>query len=93
MRIDKVGKTSSPLAPAATKAPAPAAPSSGPGSFSSSADEAAQALAYEQELTSGFRGNPPDPKKAALESIDDIAARASLNIVERKDQQSKSGRQ
>ncbi|MGA2395582.1 MAG: hypothetical protein ABSH03_19755 [Candidatus Lustribacter sp.] len=87
MAIDKVGKTSSSPAPAISKAPAPAAPSSGPGSFSSAADELTQALQYEQELTSGYRGPSNDPKKAALESIDDIAARASLNIVERKGKQ------
>jgi hypothetical protein len=85
--IDKVGKSSSPPAPAISKAPAPAAPSSGPGSFSFTADDIAQGLQYEQELMSGFRGASNDPKKAALESIDDIAARASLNIVERKGKQ------
>lgn len=84
MAIDKVGKSSSPPAPAISKAPATVAPSSGPGSFSSAAEETAAGLQYEQELASGFRGLSSDPRKAALESIDDIAARASLNIVERK---------
>jgi hypothetical protein len=83
VRIDKTGKSSAP-APA-SKAPAPAAPSSGAGSFSNAADDAALALQIEQEVTGGYHP-PKDGKKAALESIDDIAARNSLNIVERKKQ-------
>jgi hypothetical protein len=83
VRIDKVGKTSAPSAPAAARPAAPAGPSSGPGSFSSTAEDAAQALEIEQQVT-GRIHNSKDAKKAALESIDDIAARNSLNIVERK---------
>jgi hypothetical protein len=74
MRIDKTGKASGPIAPA--KAKAPAAPSSGAGSFSS---------AYELEQEEAVIGGPLDGggdrgRKAALASIDDIAARNSLNI-------------
>lgn len=66
------------------KAPAPAAPSSGPGSFRDTAEEAL-ALQIEQELF-GESGSAKDPQKEALESIDDIAARASVNFVKRNDQ-------
>ncbi len=83
MRIEKAGKTSAPAAPAPIKAPGPAAPSSGAGSFSNAADEAL-ALQIEEAVINGHAGPKKDAKKAALESIDDIAARASLNIVERK---------
>jgi hypothetical protein len=82
VRIEKAGKASAPAAP--LKAPAPAAPSSGAGSFSNAADDAALALQIEEAVIGGFAGPKKDTKKAALESIDDIAARASLNIVERK---------
>jgi hypothetical protein len=76
MRIDKTGKTSAPAAPAKAKAPGPAAPSSGAGSFSN---------AYELEQEQAVLGSPVDGgadrgRKAALASIDDIAARSSLNI-------------
>ncbi|GEM_PF-2948985 len=84
MRIEKAGKPSAPAAPAPIKAPGPAAPSSGAGSFSNAADDAALALQIEEAVTGGYAGPKKDSKKAALESIDDIAARASLNIVERK---------
>jgi hypothetical protein len=84
VRIEKAGKTSSPAAPAPIKAPGPAAPSSGAGSFSNAADDAALALQIEEAVINGHAGPKKDGKKAALESIDDIAARASLNIVERK---------
>jgi hypothetical protein len=88
VRIDRVGKTSAPSAPAGAAKAAPAAPSSGPGSFSSSAEDAL-ALEIEQQVMGGMQ-NPKDPKKAALESIDDIAARNSLNIVERKNRNTDS---
>lgn len=84
MRIEKAGKASAPAAPAPIRAPGPAAPSSGPGSFGNAADDAALALQIEEAVINGDAGPKKDSKKAALESIDDIAARASLNIVERK---------
>lgn len=84
MRIEKAGKASAPAAPAPLKAPGPAAPSSGPGSFSSAAEDAGLAVQIEEAVINGYAGPKKDSKKAALESIDDIAARASLNIVERK---------
>jgi hypothetical protein len=76
MRIDKTGKAGAPAAPAKAKAPGPAAPSSGTGSFSN---------AYELEQEQAVIGGPLDGgadrgRKAALASIDDIAARNSLNI-------------
>jgi hypothetical protein len=73
MRIDKTGKASGPIAPA--KANVPAAPSSGPGSFSS-----AYELEQEEAVIGGALGGGDGGRKAALESIDDIAARHSLNI-------------
>ncbi len=84
MRVEKTGKTGAPAAPAPIRAPGPAAPSSGPGSFSYAADDAGLALQIEEAVVNGHAGPKKDAKKAALESIDDIAARASLNIVERK---------
>jgi hypothetical protein len=83
VRIEKAGKTNAPAAPAPIRAPGPVAPSSGAGSFSNAADEAL-ALQIEEAVVNGNAGPKKDSKKAALESIDDIAARASLNIVERK---------
>lgn len=82
MRIERVGK------PNAAPAPAPvrvAAPSEGQQAFNESANEAL-ARQIEEELFSGGSGGgnaglPPE-EKAALSSIDDIAARASLNIVD-----------
>jgi hypothetical protein len=85
VRIDRTGKTNAPIAPARGAVPSSVAPSSGPGSFSNSAEDAALALQIEQDLISGTMGRGgKDAKKEALESIDDIAARNSLNIVERK---------
>lgn len=83
MRIDRTSKSPAALV-AAPGARAPAAPASGAQSFTSSANEAALALQVEEEKTTGGRGRKPDDEKAALASIDDIAARNSLNIVERK---------
>ena len=84
MRIEKAGNTSAPAAPAPIRAPGPAAPSTGAGTFGNAADDAALALQIEESVVNGQAGPKKDTKKAALESIDDIAARASLNIVERK---------
>ena len=84
VRIDRTGKNA-PIAPARSAAPPPVAPSAGSGSFIDSAEDAALALQIEQDLLSGTMGRGgKDAKKEALESIDDIAARNSLNIVERK---------
>jgi hypothetical protein len=84
VRIQKSG-TPTPVTPARIASSSPAAPSSGPGSFSSTAEEAALALQIEQDLMSGTLGRGgADAQKDALASIDDIAARNSLNIVERK---------
>jgi len=79
VRIDRVAKTNAPSAPAAAR---PAAPiSASQQSFNESANEAALAFAGEE----GAGGDAqPDRKKDPLGTIDDIAARASLNIVERK---------
>ena len=41
-------------------------------------------MQIEEAVINGYAEPKKDSKKAALESIDDIAARASLNIVERK---------
>jgi hypothetical protein len=90
MSVDKVGKSTAPIAPAIGKGPAPAAPSSGPGSFRDTADEAL-ALQIEQDLFSASAG-AKDPQKEALESIDDIAARNSVNFVKRKDERPGSER-
>ena len=90
MSVDKVGKSNAPIAPSIGKAPAPAAPSSGPGSFRDTADEAL-ALQIEQELF-GTSAGGKDPQKEALETIDDIAARASVNFVKRKDERPASDR-
>lgn len=84
MSVDKVGKSTAPIAPPIGKGPAPAAPSSGPGSFRDTAEEAL-ALQIEQELF-GASGAGKDPQKEALETIDDIAARNSVNFVKRKDE-------
>jgi hypothetical protein len=80
VRIDRVSKPNAP--PAAAKA-RPATPSSSSQqSFNESADEAARAF----QNPDAYQGDedPPAGDKAALSSIDDIAARASLNIVQRK---------
>lgn len=84
MSVDKVGKSTAPIAPAIGKAPAPAAPSSGPGSFRDTAEEAL-ALQIEADLFGGS-GTAKDPQKDALETIEDIAARNSVNFVKRKDE-------
>lgn len=87
VRIDRVGTSKAPAAPA----PAPTAAPAEEASQSFGADAAAAVLALQpmQPQTRGRaadakNGRDPDPKKAALESIDDIAARASLNIVNGK---------
>ena len=79
MRIDRVSKPNAP--PAAAKA-RPATPSSSSQqSFNESAEEAARAF----QDPDAYQGDEaPAGDKPALRSIDDIAARASLNIVERK---------
>jgi hypothetical protein len=77
VRISSVGK---PNVPAAAAPAAPAAKSAQP--FVESANAAAQALelAESESLAGGSFGQP----EAALNPIDDIAARASLNIVQRR---------
>ena len=86
MRIDRT--TSSPLAPAAAAPAAPAAaPQSGTQqSFNSSANAAALALQLEEEKAGGGGGGggKHHATKTAISSIDDIAARNSLNIEVRK---------
>jgi hypothetical protein len=79
VRIDRVGKTNTPSAPAAPARAA--ASSSSQQSFNESAQEAALAFAAEEGASAGGQ---PGPKKDPLSTIDDIAARASLNIVKRK---------
>ena len=79
MRIERVGKTNAPSAPATPARVA--APSGSQQSFNESAQEAALAFAAEEDASNGGQ---PGPKKDPLSTIDDIAARASLNIVERK---------
>jgi hypothetical protein len=82
------GPGSSPILPAVTPAITPAQ-SANTQAFNASANAAALAL-QEEELKlhggggGGGGGHHGGAKKAALESIDDIAARASLNIEQRK---------
>jgi hypothetical protein len=86
VRIDRVGTSKAPAAPAPAPAATPVEEASA--SFSSSAVAAALALRPLQpkERRGGVTPDgQQDPKKAALESIDDIAARASLNIVSEKE--------
>lgn len=90
MRIDRVGTSKAPAAPA----PAPTAAPAEEAQQSFGADAAAAVLALQpmQPKTRGRAADErdarePDRKKAALESIDDIAARASLNIVNGKTSQ------
>ena len=80
MRIDGLGTPNLPLAPAPA---APAAANAQPFSTSPSAAAAAQALQLEEEK-SGGGGGGHGGKKSALNTIDEIAAQASLNIEERK---------
>jgi uncharacterized protein YaiL (DUF2058 family) len=85
VRIDGLGL---PIIPAITPANTPAQ-TANTQAFNASANAAALAL-QEQELLlhggggGGGGGHHGGVKKAALESIDDIAARASLNIERRK---------
>jgi len=84
VRIERTSK--SPSAPvAAPGARTPAAPAAGSPSFSSTAHDAALALQIEEAVTGGIGGRKARDEKAALESIDDIAARNSLNIVQRRE--------
>ena len=79
MRIDGLGAPNVPYVPAAI---APAGPSQ---SFNATANAAAQALQIEEQKGGGGgHGGGHGVKKMALETIDDIAARASLNIEQRK---------
>jgi hypothetical protein len=85
VRIDGFG---SPILPAVTPAITPAQ-TANTQAFNTTANAAALAL-QEEELKlhggggGGGGGHHGGAKKAALESIDDIAARASLNIEQRK---------
>jgi hypothetical protein len=79
VRIDGLGL---PIIPAITTANTPAQ-TANTQAFNASANAAALAL-QEQELLLHGGGHHGGVKKAALESIDDIAARASLNIEQRK---------
>jgi hypothetical protein len=73
------------LPPASAVVRAPAAPASGAQSFSSNANAAELALQLEEERAGGGGGGGGHhPAKKALASIDDIAARNSLNIEDRK---------
>ena len=86
MRIDGTG---SPILPAVTPAITPAQ-TANTQAFNTSANAAALALQEEEQKLhgggggGGGGGHHGGAKKAALESIDDIAARASLNIEQRK---------
>jgi hypothetical protein len=83
VRIERTSKSPSAPAPAAG-ARVSAAPAAGSPSFSSTANDAALALQIEESVTGGAGGGKARDEKAALESIDDIAARNSLNIVQRR---------
>jgi hypothetical protein len=80
VRIDGLGTPNLPLAPAPA---APAAANAQPFGTSASAAAAAQALQLQEEK-SGGGGGGHGAKKSALNTIDEIAARASLNIEARK---------
>ena len=83
MRIERT--SNAPRATATPAAPARVAPAASvQESFTVSAEDAALALQIEEEFAGTGGGNRKDPKKPVLSTIDDIAARASLNIVERK---------
>jgi hypothetical protein len=83
MRIERTSKSPSAPAPAAGVR-ARTAPAEGSQSFSNSANDAALAFQQERQTAAGGDGLPDDAK-VALASIDDIAARYSLNIVERRE--------
>jgi hypothetical protein len=86
VRIDRVSKTNTP--PATAKARPVTPSSSSQQSFNESAEEAARAFANPDDYRGG--DGLPEREKGALSSIDDIAARASLNIVERKPMDTRS---
>lgn len=77
MRIDGLGAPNVPFA-------APIAPAANTPSFNATANAAAQALQIEEQKGGGGGHGGGHAKKAALDPIDDIAARASLNIEQRK---------
>ena len=81
MRIDGFGTPNLPLAPASIATPAP--------SGQTTAAQAIQQALLEEEHKGGGGGGSGGgghghTKKVALDSIDEIAARASLNIEARK---------
>ncbi len=78
MHIDGLGAVS------ITYVPTPVAPPAGSASFTAAQTAAAQALEEEEKKGGGGGGGHSSARKAALESIDDIAARASLNIEHRR---------
>lgn len=82
MRIDRVGTSSTPVTPASAAGAAANARSSSP----ITAAQAIRQALEEEELHGDLGAGGRDgfvPKKPALSSIGDIAARASLNIAER----------
>lgn len=79
MRIDRVGKTNAPAAPA----PARAAASSGSGQAFNDAANDALAKQIEEDLF-GPGGSPAGQKQALVTPIEDIAARASVNFVSKR---------
>jgi hypothetical protein len=80
VRIDGLGTPNLPIAPATAAGRAASAPP-----INTALAAAAQALQQEEQKGGGGGGGGHGhAKKAALDSIDQIAARASLNIEERK---------
>jgi hypothetical protein len=79
VRIDGLGAPNVPYVPAAI------APAGASQSYNATANAAAQALQIEEQKGGGGgHGGGHGVKKMALDTIDDIAARASLNIEQRK---------
>jgi hypothetical protein len=83
MRIDRTSNAPRTAATPVTPARVTAA-SSAQQSFTEMADDTALALQIEEQVTGGPAGREDAKKKTVLKPIDDIAARASLNIVQRK---------
>ena len=79
MRIDGLGSPGLPLAPISGGA---AAGSAAP--FNAAASAAALAIQQEEQKGGGGGGHGHGVKKTALDSIDEIAARASVTIEQRK---------
>jgi hypothetical protein len=77
VRIDGLGTPNLPLAPAPVAATVPSGQTT-------AAQAIQQALQEEEQKGGGGGGGHGHAKKVALDSIDDIAARASLNIEARK---------